>query len=165
MSSKIARKHWIRDLETSESFYFHAMYESDSGYDITKSANWYSTGILGRSSPLQGYQDSSPATWTLDIPIFSSMEQDDGRTVEDVDRAIKFFLSMPYPDYDGGVKPPHKYLIVPGAQLMPFTVIPQTVSVNPLGPWDENGMSHRARVRATFYEVDDIPKSYRDVRG
>ena len=73
---------------------------------------------------------------------------------------------MAYPDYSTGpIKPPHKYLLVMAKQMMPFTVVPQSVDVNVLGPYDANGKSHRVRVRVVFIEVDDIPKDFRAIRG
>ena len=167
MSSRSAiRRYVIQDLDTGERFRFHAFFEHDSGYSISKAANWVETGIIGRSSPIQGYQDSAPFRITLTIPLHASMEQYDARTPEDVDRAMRFFLSMPYPDYSGGIKPPHRYLLIMAGQLWPLEVIPIDVDVNPLGPWDTGtGKCHRAVVRASFLEVDEIPKDYRFVRG
>lgn len=161
------RKYYIRDLETGTTFYFHAM--PDDGINVDKSVNWSANNIQGRSSPIQGYSDSNPTTISLNVPIFSSIEQGDGRTVFNVKTACDFFLSLAYPDYQGIIKPPHKCMLVAGSpnQFFNWTVVCQSVGVSYLPPWDvATGLSHRAIVRIVFMEVaEHHPWDYKDIRG
>ena len=158
--------YFIQDLITGDRFYFHAMFEIGSGYSVSKSVNWIPTSIIGRSSPILGYSNSEGASFSLSVPIFASIEQGDGRTVQDVREACDFFLSLAYPDYTGGdVKPPHRCRLYMAGQLKVQEVVCTNVDVNYLGPWDvDSGLSHRASVTISFQEVDDVPKDYSDVR-
>jgi len=162
----ILSKYSIVDLEGGDKFTFVAMPEG--GFSISKSPNWEDTGIIGRSSPIKGYRDSSPRRISMTIPLFSSIEQGDGRTPKDVDDACRFFLSLAYPDYDGGIKPPHKCAIIAGDQkvLSIDFVVVTSVDISLMAPWDTpTGMAHRATVNITFEEADDTPKGWKEVRG
>ncbi len=152
----------IIDLVTGTSFSFHAMPDSISR---SKSASWQSIDIQSRSSPLQGYANSEPQTIRVMIPIFASIEQGDGRTPRDVKEACDFFLSLGYPDYQRGIKPPHKVKFIAGEQFSLVGIVPN-IDIEYPGPWDPTtGLSHRARVTFTLLEVDDVPKDYMEVRN
>lgn len=160
--SAALQKYFIRDLETGTTYFFHAM--PSSGYTISKSVSWNATEIIGRSSPLQGYRGSEPSTFTLSIPLFSSINQGDGGTTARVVQFARFFWSLAYPDYGDGIKPPHRCLLVTPL-VGEMDVVVTSVNINDLGPWDaSSGEPHHVIVDVTFIEVDDIPKDYKDVR-
>lgn len=156
-------KYQIIDMETDDKFVFHAMPEG--GYSISKSARWADTDIIGRSSPIKGYSGSDAASFSLRIPLFSSIEQGDDRTPYDVRDGVRFFLSLTYPDYKNGIKPPHRCILFMAEQFYAI-VVPMSCSIDFPGPWDKaSGLSFRAIVDISFQEVDDIPKDLNDVRG
>lgn len=162
------RQYIIRDLITSDTFFFHAFFEQEQGYSISKSVNWERNPILGRSSPILSYGGSDCAQFSLNIPLFSSIEAGDGRTVNDVDAAMRFFLSLTYPDYQQGLlAPPHRCALFLGTQLWPMVVVVNSVSLNPRGPWDTvTGRAHQATATVDFLEIDTgTPKDYLDVRS
>ena len=157
------RKYTVIDLITGTSFKFHAI--PAEGWSENKSVNWSNTSIIGRSSPLKGYQDSGPRRVSLTIPLHSWVEQTDNTTPQEVKRWCDFFMSLAYPDYSGGIKPPHKCLVMMGKQLK-MKCVAISVDVRYLPPFDlDTGLAYNAVVSVIFEEVDDVPKDYKVVRN
>lgn len=163
IAAQALHQYKIIDMETGDYFVFHAMPEN--GYSLDKQVRWADTDILGRSSPIKGYTSSDAASFSIRIPLFSSIEQGDTRTPYDVLSATQFFLSLTYPDYQNGVKPPHKCMLLFGQQIIGAIVVPMGCSIEYPGPWDTaSGLSFRAIVSMTFQEVADIPWDYKEIR-
>lgn len=157
------KQYMVIDLVTGTTFRFHAI--PQEGYSDSKSVTWIDTSIIGRSSPIKGYQDSRPRRVSLTVPLHTSTEQTDFTSPEDVKKACDFFLSLAYPDYSGGIKPPHKCLLIMGKQIR-LKCVMSNVDVRYLPPYDiGSGLAYNAVVSCTFEEVDDIPKSYSEVRA
>lgn len=157
------QQYMVIDLVTGTPFKFMAIPEE--GWSEDKSVTWVDTSIIGRSSPLKGYQDSRPSRINLTIPLHSWVEQSDSTTPEDVKKAADFLYSLAYPDYSGGIKPPHKCLIMMGKQRK-IKAVMSSCSIKYTPPFDlDTGLAYNATVTCTFEEVDDIPKDYRDVRN
>lgn len=161
-ASAVRRHFYLKDLITGSEIRAHGMPES---YTDSKSANWVSTGILLRSSPLMGYKDSEPRTVSFSFNFHAGVEQSDSTTPADVKRCVDFLLSLAYPDYSGGIKPPHLCFLSLGGQVRMKCVL-RSVTATYSAPYDVNtGLAHHAKVSIVAIEVDDIPKSYEQVRG
>lgn len=158
--SSVRQHFWIKDLETGTIMRTHAMPET---YSDSKSPTWSNTNIIGRSSPIKGYSHSESRKITFVFNFHSSVEQDDPTTPQDVYEACQFLISLAYPDYDGGIKPPHAVLISLGPLTMRGVV--SNVQATYKGPWDINtGHPYNASVSVTVDEADYIPKSYSEIR-
>lgn len=159
------RQYYIYDTEGGATFEFHAM--PVNGYSVSKNVNWIPTEIPGRSSPILGYQGSNSLTFNINIPLFASIEAGDGRTPDNVQESIHFLLSLAYPDYrGGGVKPPHKCMIVMGKQFSALAVM-SSISIDAEGPWDAQtgGLTIKAMVSTSWYDVSDRPHDTWEVRA
>lgn len=153
----------IIDMEDGSYFEFHALPES--GFGINKSANWNATQIPGRSSPIQGFGGSDPATISMSIPIVVSIEATDNRSPQLVKQMCDWFRSMPYPDYRRGIAPPHRFNVIMAGQFK-LVCVAQSVDVQYVGPFDVgSGLTHMATATVSFIEVDDTPKDLYEVRA
>ena len=155
---------FIRDLVTGEQYDFQFMPESliDS-----KQASFTDYIILGRSSPLKGYQYGPSRTMEVTLLLFAAPTMgNDAPQPADVNDKKNFLISLMYPDYDGGIKPPHKCLIQVGDGYAMVGVC-TNASASPMEktPWeDPPGYPHGQKVSVRFEEVKDYPLGVADRR-
>lgn len=151
---------YIRDIDGGGSVYFQMMPEVTE----SKSVNWNQIEIIGRSHPILGYSSSAPRTVAFTLTFFAHPSTEDGTTLTDVSRNLRFLLSLAYPDYGGGgVKPPHRCVIKLGAQSKMVGVI-SDVAVTYKTLW-MNGLPVHAEASVTFIEAYKFPMSYGIIRG
>lgn len=161
----------IQDLVDDTIFKCHAM-PTSMGY--SKNVNWSSNDIIGRSSPIYGYQSSGSTGFNLTIPLHGPIEASDERKVEHVKEACDWFHSLTYPDYGGDelprngglqiLRPPHRVLVTL-ANWKSMVCIVMNVSIDAGDVWDvRTGLPTMATVTITLQEVDEIPKGVYDVR-
>lgn len=156
----VRQKFWIKDLETGEIQRCHAIMQK---HTEGKTVTWASSTPIGRSSAIQGYSGSGGRTCTYTLAFHTSVEQEDPTTPQDVHDACQFCMSFAYPDYSGGIKPPHRVLIHFGNTT--FTAIVNSVSISYEDPFDVgSGYAYNAKVTMSFLEVQDIPDGYADIR-
>ena len=132
------------------------------------SANYAEYPIAGRSAPLRGYIGGPPRTLEFTLKFFANPTADGApKSPGEIKLDIDFLKSLTRPDYAGGLKPPHKCLIIIGAQVqMIGTCDNVSVSIGHGVPWDLGpGLAHGASVSLRFAEAKDIPLDVYDVRG
>jgi hypothetical protein len=157
--------HFLVDIDGGGVLLFQAMPPAGTGWTTSKSVNWRATGILGRSSPIQGYANSEPRTFSVPVYLHSSVEQFDPTTPEIVKLACDWLESLAYPDYKVGVRPPHRIFLHLGLQINTVCVLSR-ISIRYLDPKDPfTGLAYNAVCDCTFIEVEDVPSGVDDVRG
>jgi hypothetical protein len=149
----------------------------------SKSANYSSTQILGRSEPIRGYMGSSARAINLqlEVPIegdkppmqpsagtpqsLQQMQQIFGRKSEVLD----FIRSLAYPHYSQQTNhmtyPPPRVLVILG-QWFTMVGIVQNWTMTHRAPWADKGlmMPHFTEVNLTIEECN-LPYSFQDVYG
>ena len=134
----------------------------------SKRAQFTDYDILGRSSPLKGYQFGPSRTLEFTAKFFASPEQDNPMPSPGLIKIqTDWLLSLPYPDYGGGIKPPHKCLVTIGANIQIIGVCTAASAIYKQGtPWDLGpGFTHGVEVSLMFEEVKDTPLDVWDRRG
>jgi hypothetical protein len=161
----IEKSSYIKDLVTGTKMEFQMMPDvSDS-----KAVNWNHIEIIGRSHPLLGYASSGPRTISFTLGFFATQGGGGGGSVGDpmpiskVSSNLKFLLSLAYPDYDGGVKPPHLVMVRLGSQVMMKGVVTDVTNVyNTL--WNDN-LPMQAQSTVTIIEAEPRPVNYSYIRS
>ena len=127
----------------------------------SKSASYTPYNILGRSSPLQGYQMSQPRKIDFQgVKLFASPTANGPPMPPPlIKQQVDFVLSLPYPDYAGGIKPPHKCLLIFGGNVQMIGVCESASASYEAGtPWDLGpGLTHGVTLSMSFMEVKDVP--------
>lgn len=134
-------------------------------------ANYSATNIIGRSAPLQGYQDSGPRTFSIELKFHASLfgkEEDTfaGSTGYDAVKArVDWLRSLTYPDYsETYAKPPHRVLLVIGTLIKSICIV-DNVNVTYRSPWDSNLLPMIAEVTLPLKEVNPVPWGSTEVRA
>lgn len=149
------------DVETQDSIEFQMM---PDGISDAKSANYNHIEIVGRSHPVLGYSSSGPRTISFTLIFFGNPSLEDTTTVAKVSKNLKFLLSLVYPDYSSGVKPPHRCVLRLGNQVNMICVV-SDVNINYRHLWDENGQPVYAEASVTCIEADPYPITFSTIRG
>ncbi len=155
----VEEQSYIADIETGTIMRFQMMPEVTD----TKSVNWNFIEIIGRSHPILGYSSSAPRTLAFNLMFVAHPSHEDGTTAIQVRDNLRFLQSLAYPDYSGGVKPPHRVLINLGAQTKMVGVI-QDVSIIYKDFWINN-LPVVAEAAVTAIEANQKPISYSVIRG
>jgi hypothetical protein len=150
----------ILDTKTGEFIKFQMMPDSISD---SKSVNWNQIQIVGRSHPILAYDSSASRTFSFTLYFFAHPSHEDPTTQGTVVENIRFLTSLTYPDYGGGVKPPHKCVLRIGSMIQ-WAVVAQDISVSYTPMW-KNGLPVYASVSCTFIESADNPVDYGTVRS
>jgi hypothetical protein len=149
---------YIIALEASGGpYYFQFMPESITD---SKSANFTDYSILGRSHPIKGYQNSPSRSIEFSVMLFAQpTAQDSSYTVSKVKKDVDFLLSLPYPRYDGGIKPPPKCHVKIGNNIEMIGVCTSASASYRKGvPWSGSGENaHGVEVSLRFEEVGETP--------
>jgi hypothetical protein len=138
--------------------------------DITEDfgANYDAQSVRGRSEPHIFYSDSNPNTYTFQIKLAASVDEKDHRDAKQIYKEYLFIKSFSYPDYGiqgaGPVRPPHKVIVHIGDWFSEMGIIIQPHAVHSK-VCDEDGFPLFIDVSFTFQVVNQIPKSYRNIRG
>lgn len=157
---------FIIDIDGGGMFKFQLMPRSINDSDA---AQYTEYDILGRSTPLRGYVKGGPRSLEFAAQLFYDPIADGpGRSKGAIKKDIDFLRSLVRPDYAGGLRPPHRCLIVIGANIQMIGVL-DSVNVQYASDttvWDPGpGLAHGAVVALKFSEVKDIPLDTYDVRG
>jgi len=167
---------YFKDLETQEVLQFGYIPEELSD---SKSANWNSIEIPGRSEPILGYVNSSSREFSLHLMFLAGVDQmknpslesgePNSNTIEDNTIAVKHKVdwcrSLVYPDYTNPnlIRPPHRVLFSIGNLIKSVCVV---TAVNAIykAPWDADLLPLLAEVDLTLIEVNSVPKGYLEIR-
>lgn len=125
-------------------------------------------GIIGRSTPLLGYEGGGPRTLDLKITMFARPVMDGpGKTVGEIDRDVKFLRALVRPDYASGLKPPHRCYVYVGSSVRMIGVCKSCVIEYPeKWPWEVGpGLIHGVEAMLQFAEVRKSPLDCYDVLG
>ena len=134
----------------------------------SKRANFADYPILGRSSPLRGYQMGPPRTVEFTAVFFAAPHQENATpSPAEIKTKVDWLMSLPYPDYSAGIMPPHRCFVQIGENISLIGVCTNASAVYKKGvPWDLGpGYAHGVEVSLTFEEVRDVPVDVYDVRG
>lgn len=134
----------------------------------SKRANFTDYVILGRSSPLKGYQNGPSRTIEFTAVFFASPHQENpSPTPGEIKTKVDWLMSLPYPDYSAGIMPPHRCFVQIGENVSLIAVCTAASVTYRKGiPWDLGpGLVHGAEVSLSFEEVKDVPVDVYDVRG
>ncbi len=157
---------FVTDIEAGKTYTFQFMPES---IQDSKDSEWASYTILGRSSPLLGYQKGPPREIRFSVTMFADPTADGPRrSVADIKQDVDFLLSLPYPDYSKGIAPPHRCLVNIGDIVPCFLCICKSASAEYRGnwPWEDGpGLPHGVIVSLVFHEINDTPLDTMDRRG
>ena len=155
----IEQQSYIADIETGTIVYFQMMPEvTDS-----KSVNWNPIEIIGRSHPIWGYASSGARCLSFNLEFFAHPSKEDPTSAVWVRDTLRFLQSLTYPDYNGGVKPPHRVLVSLGQQTKMVGVI-QDVSLLYHTLW-KDGLPVHAEAGITVIEANMRPINYTVIRG
>lgn len=157
---------FIKDIDGGDKTYTFQFIPSS--ITDSKNANYADYAIQGRSSPLKGYQNSAPRILSFTVKMWAQPTQEnDSPTPADIKADVDFLRSLTYPDYQGGLKPPHRCLVQIGENVRMYGVCKSvTVSYNAnenvwdLGP----GYAHGPSVSLVFEEIANTPLDTWDVR-
>lgn len=156
----IEKECFILDHKTMDRVYFQMMPDSISD---SKSVNWNQVQIVGRSHPILAYDSSAPRTFSFTLYFFAHPSHEDPTTQGEIVKNIRTLMSLTYPDYRGGVKPPHKCTLKIG-NMIAWHVVAQDISIDYTPLW-KNGLPVYASVSCTFIEAWDDPIDFGAVRG
>lgn len=167
MAHSTADNAYVIDLEGG---YTCTFVLKPSSLSDSKQANFAQYDILGRSSPLFGYQTGPPRTIEFTLIMFAEHIADGNKkTIDQVEQDKNFLLSLPYPDYRGGIKPPHRCLISIGQSFKMVGVCAAASADAPENyPWEVGpGLIHGVQMRMSFIEVpkNGIPLDTYDRRA
>jgi len=156
----------VYDIEAERQFTFQFIPETISD---SKGSNWATYNIQGRSSPLRGYSSGPSRTIRFTAVMFVDPVADGTtKSLSQIKQDVDFLLSLPYPDYSGGLKPPHKCLVNIGDIVQGFQAVCTNAQADYIGswPWEPGpGLPHGVRVSLEFAEVQDSPLDTLDRRG
>ena len=127
----------------------------------SKSASWNTTEIIGRSHPILAYQSSDSLTMSLELHFFGN-DWSEGIYNQ---QKIRQLMSLVYPDYSSGVKPPSRVLVSIGTQIRMVAVV-SSVERTFKSPWDlGSGISMYVVVNLSLTQVETLPISSGDIKG
>lgn len=157
---------FIVDTVTQDRYTFQFIPQS---VQDSKMANYADYAIQGRSSPLKGYHTSGARQLSFTLKMWAQPNQDDPTpSPSQIKQDVDLLRSLTYPDYDGGIKPPHLCYIQIGENVRMFGVCKSVTvgydanqNVWDLGP----GFAHGPTVSLVFEEVANNPLDTFDVRG
>lgn len=156
---------FILDIEGGGKYTFQFLPESITD---SKSSNWNEYVILGRSSPLRGYSYGPSRTVGFTVVMFADPTMDGpGLSPGEIKQKTDWLLSLPYPDYNGGIKPPHRCFINIGSNIQMTGVCLSASAEYKRGkPWELGpGLTHGVEVSLQFAECVDIPLGVAERRG
>ncbi len=134
-------------------------------------ANYSSTNIIGRSAPLQGYQDSGPRTFSIELKFHASLQEAEvdhfhnSYGYDAVKARIDWLRSLTYPDYsETYAKPPHRVLFVIGTLIKSICIV-DSINVTYRSPWNDNLLPMVAELTLPLKEVASVPWGVTEVRA
>lgn len=120
----------ILNADPRQKLYFQLMPDS---LNVSKSAEWASTEVLGRSEPYRSYRSSSPRAISFTMRFFASVDQgDSGDPWDDVKRKADWLEALVYPDADTGYPPLVNFLF---GNTFSTRCLVRSVSIKFEGPW------------------------------
>lgn len=122
----------------------------NGGYKWDKTANFTQTEIMGRSSPIITYANSSVITLTVTLN-FAAFED----AVADVADVLKSLTSLTFP-VEPGIKPPPLCKVTAGKDFKNWECVLSTVSCDSgaENTWSEEGASMFGTASLTFIGVE-----------
>lgn len=164
------QKGYLVDIESPEDRIEFVCFESFSE-DV--SINYSAETIIGRSSPYQGYSDTGPRTFSLNLKICASINYGEVHTFRGksdydyVAAVVDWLRSLVYPDYErypGNISP-HRVLFCFGSYIKSVCIV-TSLSVSYPGPFDVDTWKPQvAEVDLGLTEVVKIPYSCYEVRA
>lgn len=129
--------------------------------DDSYSANFPTTSMQGRSSPIYGYGDGGPRTVSFSIVLYEEFIDGD----KDIIDVVNELKSLSYPEYRGRVIAPRAIVKLGG--MVNIIGVCSSVGVNwqlPYGETSRGRVSYlHADVSLSFDEVKPIPSSASDI--
>ena len=147
----------IVDLIDGSRYTFQFLPESITD---SKGANFGDYAILGRSAPLKGYQYGQSRTLEFTVRMFADPTADGPpKSTGQIKFEQDWLLSLPYPDYNGGIKPPHLCLVSIGDSLvMQGGCTHASANYKSGTPWELGpGLTHGVEISLRFEECNDLP--------
>lgn len=132
----------------------------------TKQATYTDYPIIGRSIPLKAYEASQSRIITLTLSFFTMpVEAEFAPDPFIIKTWMDKLRSFTYPDYSqGGVKPPHTFIINIGGFIAMEAVMTQYTLSYPFKVWTPGMMlPYGSTINLTMAEVRDIPLSTEEV--
>lgn len=126
----------------------------------SKGSTYGTYDILGRSSPLMGYQSGPARTVEFTAVFFAAPTQgNDSPTPADLEETKNWFLGLPYPDYSKGLMPPHRCTVFVGQSVKLRGICSYASAVmQGTSPWDLGpGFVHHIAIALKFEECLDTP--------
>lgn len=123
----------------------------------SKSVNWGSIDVIGRSEPVRTYHSSTAQMFSFTLMFVASVDADDQGTTKDVQDKVNFLKSLTYP-----VRTPSGYTTYPPAvhlivgNLINSRCIATSVDVNWTGPWEV--IAETATLGGTESNFQDEPQ-------
>lgn len=129
------------------------------GYKWEKSANFNLTDIMGRSSPIVTYSNSSAITLSVTLN-FAALDEDAQKEVGDV---LKSLTALLFP-VDPGTKPPSLCKVTAGKDFKNWQCVLQSISCESgaENTWSEEGASMFGTASLSFLGVEIQNKSVDD---
>ena len=155
---------YIIDIDGGGSFKFQFIPASITD---TKSNSPVYYSILGRSSPLSGYATGTPRSLSFTVVMFADPTADGPKlSTAEIKKRKDWLLSLPYPDYGGGLKPPHRCFINIGDDIKFVGQCTTASAIYQGKPWDLGpGLPHGVEVSLTFEECLNVPVDLNDRRS
>ena len=132
---------YVKNLLTGTTIEFELIPESVTD---SNSASFDPQDIRGRSTPIQGYNNSGPRTVSYTVILHDDYCKDG------ILKTVNALRALTYPAYGGSVTPPTCY--VRFGKMIKMKAITNSVSVNWMTPY-RDGVFTRAEVTLDFIEV------------
>lgn len=127
------------------------------GYRISKSANFNSSHIMGRSSPIITYADSSSIEVSISFDVVDGIDDNTAGPAqsEQVSDLVQSFLALEFP-IKPGTRPPALCTVTLGQELVDWDCVVTRVELQPgnFNLWGDEGNARSAHIGLTLVGVE-----------